>query len=78
MCSFVMTLHHFCAEVCQECFDGLICIAYVVFIKFFNVFFFNAVNDVLYSYGSDCLLEFELFLESFSIFLEGWDFTGGE
>jgi hypothetical protein len=57
--------HHdlapFCAEVCQECFDGLICIAEVVFVEFFNVLFFDAVDDALYSYGSDCLLEFKLF-----------------
>ncbi len=55
----------FRVEVCQERFDGLVCIAKVVFVEFFNVLFFNAVDDVLYSYGSDCLLEFKLFLESF-------------
>jgi hypothetical protein len=38
--------------------------------------FFNAVNDVLYSNGSDCLLELKLFVESFYFLLEGWDFIG--
>jgi hypothetical protein len=37
----------------------------MVFVEFFDVLFFNAVNDALYSDGSDCLLELEFFLESF-------------
>jgi hypothetical protein len=61
----------FCAEVCQEHFDGLICVSQVVLVEFFNVLFFDTVNDTLYSCGSDCLLEFKLFLESFHFFLEG-------
>jgi hypothetical protein len=68
---FCHDLAPFRAEVCQEHFDGLICIAKVVFAEFSNVLFFNAVNDALYSYGSDCLLEFELFLENFHFSLEG-------
>ncbi len=65
---FHRDLASFHAEVCQEHFDGLICIAKVVFVEFFNVLFFSAADDTLYSYGSDCLMEFELFLESFHFF----------
>ncbi len=68
---FCHDLAPFHAEVCQERFDGLICVAKAVFVEFFNVLFFDAVDDALYSYGSDCLLEFKLFLESFHFFLEG-------
>ncbi len=59
---FCQDIAPFRVEVCEELFDGLICVAEVVFVEFFDVLFFNAVNDVLSSYVSDCLLEFELFL----------------
>ncbi len=49
----------------------MICVAKVFFVEFFDLLFFDAVDDALYSYGSDCLLEFELFLESFHFFSEG-------
>jgi hypothetical protein len=52
----------------------LIGITKVVFVEFFDVLFFDAVNDALFSDGSDCLLELELFLESFYFLLEGKDF----
>jgi hypothetical protein len=54
----------------------LIGITKVVLGEFFDIQFFNAVDDALYSYGSDCLLELELFLESFHFLLEGQDFIG--
>ena len=57
---FVMTLHQF---VC-------IGLTNVVFVEFFNTLFFDSVNDALYSNGSDCLLEFKLFLESCHFLLE--------
>ncbi len=49
----------------------MICVAKLVFVEFFDVLFFDAVDDALHSYGSDCLLEFELFQESSHFFLEG-------
>jgi hypothetical protein len=52
-------------------FDGLIVITKVVFVEFFDVLFFDAVDDALYSNVSDCLLELKLFLESFHFLLEG-------
>jgi hypothetical protein len=42
-----------------------------VFVEFFDVLFFDAVNDALYSDGSDFLLELELFLKSVHFLLEG-------
>jgi hypothetical protein len=62
-----MTLHQFGLEH----FDGLIGIAKVVFVEFFAVLLFDAVDDALYSDGSDCLLEFELVQESFHFLMEG-------
>jgi hypothetical protein len=52
----------------------LIGVTKVVFVEFFDILFFNAVNDVLYTDGGDCLLELKLFLESFHFLLEGKDF----
>jgi hypothetical protein len=54
----------------------LIGITKVDTVKFFDVLFYNAVNDALYSDGGDCLLELELFMESFHLLLEGQNFIG--
>ena len=48
----------------------------VVFVEFFDILFFDAVDDALYSDGGNCLMELELFLESFHFLLEGQDFIG--
>ncbi len=48
----------------------------VFFIELFDILFFIAVNDALYSDSGDSLLELELFLESFHFLLEGQDFIG--
>ncbi len=44
---FCHDLAPFCAEACQERFDGLICVAELVFVEFFNMLFFVAVDDAL-------------------------------
>ncbi len=41
----------------------------VVFVEFFDVLFFDAADDALYSNGSDCLLELELF---WRVFIFSW------
>jgi hypothetical protein len=52
----------------------LIGVTKLVFIEFFDVLFFDAVDDALYSDGGDSLLELKLFLESFHFLLQGQDF----
>ncbi len=37
----------------EEQFDGLIGVAKVVFVEFFDVLFFNTIDDALYFDGSD-------------------------
>ncbi len=43
--------------------DGLIYIAKIFFVEFFNVSLLNAVDDALYADGGDGLLQVELLLE---------------
>ncbi len=60
----------------EECFDRLVCIAEVVFVKFLCVLFFHAIDDALDADGGYGFLEVKLFLESLPFVLEGEDFVG--
>ena len=60
----------------KECFDSLVGVAEVVFVKFLRILFFRAFDDVLDADGGYGLLAVKLFLESLSFVLEGKDFVG--
>jgi hypothetical protein len=62
--------------VVEECFDRLVGVAKVVFVKSLHVLFFYALDDALDADGGYGLLEVKLFLESLSFVLEGEDFVG--
>ena len=58
------------AEMINDGLDGLICIAKIFFVDFFNVLLFNAVDDALHADGGDGLLQVELLLEPLRLGLE--------
>jgi hypothetical protein len=65
------------SEMVENTFDGVIVVPEVLFVKFFNILFFNAVDDVLDTDVGDRLLQVKFFLKFLSLFLEGEDFKGG-
>jgi hypothetical protein len=71
----VGVLHHHdlapvCAEMIDDGLDGLICIAKIFFVEFFNVLLLDAVNDALHADGGDGLLQVKLLLEPLCLGLE--------
>ncbi len=58
------------AEMINDGLDGLICIAKIFFVDFFNVLLFNAVDDALHADGGDGLLQVELLLEPLCLSLD--------
>jgi hypothetical protein len=58
------------AEMIDDGLDGLICIAKIFFVKFFNVLLLDAVNDSLHANGGDGLLQVKLLLEPLCLGLE--------
>ena len=63
-------------QVVEECFNCLVGVAKVVFVKFLHVLFFHALDDALDANGGYGLLEIKLFLESLPFILEGEDIVG--
>ncbi len=58
------------AEMIDDGLDGLICIAKIFFVEFFNVLLLHAVDDALHDDGGDGLLQVELLLEPLHLGLE--------
>ncbi len=65
------------SEMVENTFDGVVGIPKVLFVEFFDILFFNAVDYALDANVGDCLLQVKLFLKSLHFFLEGEDFEGG-
>ena len=65
------------SEMVENTFDCVVCVTKVFFVEFFNVLFFNAVNDVLHAEDGDCLLQVKFLLKFLRFFLEGEYFQGG-
>ncbi len=61
------------SEMVENTFDGVVGVPK----EFFDILFFNAVNDVLDTNVSDRLLQVKFFLKFLCFFLEGEDFEGG-
>ena len=61
----------------ENIFDGVVGIPKVLFVEFFDILFFDAVNDALDTNVDYCLLQLKFFLKFFCFFLEGEDFEGG-
>jgi hypothetical protein len=61
----------------ENTFDGVLGIPEVLFVEFFDVLFFNAVDDALDTIVGDCLLQVKFFLKFLCFLLEGEDFKGG-
>ncbi len=64
-------------EMMENVFDGSVGIPKVLFVEFFNILFFNAVDDALNADVGDCLLQVKLLLKLLRFFLEGEYFEGG-
>ena len=61
-------------EMMENTFDGVVGL---FFIEFFNVLFFNTVDDVLHTDVGDRLLQVKFLLKFLRFFLEGEYFQGG-
>ncbi len=57
------------AEMIDDGLDGLICVAKIFFVEFFNALLLDAVDDALHTDGGDGLLQVELF---WSLFFLAW------
>ncbi len=64
-------------EMVENTFDGVVGIPKVLFIEFFDMLFFDAVDDALDTNVGDRLLQVKFFLKFLCFFLEGEDFKGG-
>ncbi len=64
-------------EMVDNIFDGVVGIPKVLFVEFFDILFFNAVDDALDTNVGDRLLQVEFFWIFFCFFLEDEDFKGG-
>jgi hypothetical protein len=60
----------------ENTFDGVVVVPEVLFVEFFNILFFNAVDDALDTNAGDRLLQVKFFLKFLRFFLEGEDFKG--
>ncbi len=65
------------SEMVENTFDGVVGIPEVLFVEFFNILFFDAVNDAFDTNVGDRLLQVKFFLKFLCFFLEGEDFEGG-
>ncbi len=63
-------------EMVENTFDGVVGVPKVLFVEFFDILFFDAVDYALANAG-DCLLQVKFFLKFLHFFLEGEDFEGG-
>jgi hypothetical protein len=61
----------------ENTFDGVVGVPKVLFVEFFDILFFAAVNDALDTNAGDRLLQVKFFLKFLHFFLEGEDFEGG-
>jgi hypothetical protein len=61
----------------ENIFDGVVGIPKVLIVEFFNVLFFNAVDDALNADVGDRLLQVKFLLKLLRFFLEGEYFEGG-
>ncbi len=61
----------------ENTFDGVVGVPEVLFVEFFNILFFNAVDYALDADVGDRLLQVKFFLKFLCFFLEGEDFEGG-
>ncbi len=59
------------AEMIDDGLDGLIRVAKIFFIEFFNVLLLDAVNDAMHTNGGTGLLQVKLLLEPLCLGLEG-------
>ncbi len=57
-------------EMIDDGLDGLICIAKIFFVEFFNALLLDAVDDALHADGGDGLLQVKLLLEPLRLGLE--------
>jgi hypothetical protein len=64
-------------EMMENIFDGVVGITKVLFVEFFNILFFNAVNDAFNTNVGDRLLQVKFLLKLLHFFLEGEYFEGG-
>ncbi len=64
-------------EMVENTFDGVVGIPKVLSVEFFDILFFNAVNDALDTDIGYRLLQVKFFLNFLCFFLEGDDFEGG-
>jgi hypothetical protein len=65
------------SEMMENIFDGSVGIPKVLFLEFFNILFFNAVDDELNANVGDRLLQVKFLLKLLCFFLEGEYFKGG-
>ena len=65
------------SEMMENTFDGAVGVTKIFFVEFFDVLFFNAVNDALHTEVGDHLLKVEFLLKFLPFFLEGEYFQGG-
>jgi hypothetical protein len=61
----------------EHTFDGVVGVSEVLFVEFFDILFFDAVNDALDTDVGYRLLQLKFFLKFLCFFLEGEDFEGG-
>ena len=64
-------------EMMEITFDGAVGVTKIFFVEFFNVLFFNAVDDALHAEVGDRLLQVKILLKFLRFFLEGEYFQGG-
>jgi hypothetical protein len=65
-------------EMVENTFDGVAGVPSVLFLEFFDILFFGAVDDELDTDVGDHLLQVKFFLKVLHFFLEGEDFGGGD
>ena len=64
-------------EMAENTFDGVVGVTKIFFVEFFDVLFFDAVNDALHADVVDRLLQVKFLLKFLHFFLEGEYFQGG-
>ncbi len=64
-------------EMMDNIFDGVVGIPKVLFVEFFSILIFDAVNDALNADVGDRLLKVKFLLKLLHFFLEGEYFEGG-
>ncbi len=64
-------------EMMENIFDGVVGIPEVLFVEFFNILFFDAVDDELNANVGDRLLQVKFLLKLLCFFVEGEYFEGG-